>query len=64
MASLFYPRPLNHLLGKQERPSSFMGSKKATKRGVIETQRGHALFGVLFAAPQCLGWEGEAPVGL
>lgn len=64
MVPLFYPGPLNHLLGKQERPSSFMGPEEATKTGVIETQRGRPLFGVLFAVPQCLGWEGEAPVGL
>lgn len=64
MVPLFYPGLLNHLLGKQERPSSFMGPKKATKTGVIEIQRGRPLFGVLFAAPQYLGWEGEAPVGL
>lgn len=64
MAPLFFQGPLNHLLGKQERPSSFMRPKKATKSGVIETQRGRPLFGVLFAAPQSLGWEGEAPVGL
>lgn len=62
VAPLFRQGPLNHLQGKQERPSSFIGPEEPTKRGVIETQRGRPLFGVLFAAPQCRGWEGEAPV--